>query len=286
MKTPVKIDPQSLLKDVEQIARDAGAEIMRFYEDGATIYTKADESPVTEADYAAERLILPRLAALLEGVPLVSEEAVSAGYKPDVSKGTFWTVDPLDGTKEFINRTGAFVVAISLVVDNKPVLGVIYHPALGIMYSAAGPGTAAREGPDGERVALGAGVGGTREETMRVVLNESSTDMPKVKGYLTSQFNTASPRIDPQPGVLRACQVADNSADMSVIYPTKRDGRTKWWDVAPAHAIVEAAGGIVQTVDGKPVVYDADDFMVPPVISISPNRASATPAAKPPENKR
>ena len=269
-----------------RIARDAGAEIMKFYDAGATIYTKADESPVTEADYAAERLILPRLAGLLEGVPIVSEEAVSAGYKPDVSKGTFWTVDPLDGTKEFINRTGAFVVAISLVVDNKPVLGVIYHPALGIMYSAAGPGTATREGPDDERVALGAGIGSTREETMRVVLNEGSTDMPKVKGYLSSQFNKSSPRIDPQPGILRACQVADNSADMSVIYPAKREGRTKWWDVAPAHAIVEAAGGIVQGVDGQPVKYDAEDFMVPPVISISPNRAASLPAAKPPEKKR
>lgn len=278
-------DFKSLLNDVEAIARGAGAEIMNFYEAGATIYTKADESPVTEADYAAEKYILPRLAALLDNVPIVSEEAVSAGYKPDVSKGTFWTVDPLDGTKEFIDRTGAFVVAISLVVNNKPVLGVIYHPALGIMYSAAGPGTATCEGPDGVRTPLGAGVGGTREETMRVVLNEKSTDMPKVKGYLSSQFNKASPRIDPQPGILRACQVADNSADMSVIYPQKREGRTKWWDVAPAHAIVEAAGGIVQGVDGQPIVYDAPDFMVPPVISISPNRAAGLPSARPPEKK-
>jgi 3'(2'), 5'-bisphosphate nucleotidase len=280
----MKPDIKSLLADVEAIARGAGDEIMTFYEAGATIYTKADESPVTEADYAAEKYILPRLAGLLD-VPIVSEEAVSQGYKPDVSKGTFWTVDPLDGTKEFIDRTGAFVVAISLVVDNKPVLGVIYHPALGIMYSAAGPGTATREGPDGERTALGAGVGSTREETMRVVLNEKSTDMPQVKGYLSSQFNKASPRIDPQPGILRACQVADNSADMSVIFPQKREGRTKWWDVAPAHAIVEAAGGIVQGVDGQPITYDAPDFMVPPVISISPNRASSLPGSKPPENK-
>lgn len=269
-----KPDPKSLLSAVEDIAKDAGAEIMKFY-DGrkdAQVFIKTDGSPVTDADRASEAVILPRLKALAPGVPILSEEAYEGGDVPDVSGGTFWTVDPLDGTKEFTGRTGAFVVAICLVVDNKPVLGVVYHPAFDVMYSAAGPGTATKTEPDGSRVPLGAD--GSAAEDLRVVLNEPSTDMPKVRGYLSAQFNGASAKIDPKPGLLRACQVADNTADVSVIYPVKREGRTKWWDVAPAHAIVEAAGGKVEGVDGKPIVYDAPDFQVPPVISISPNRAA------------
>ena len=269
----MKIDLESLLPKVEQLARDAGAEIMTFYESGtAASYTKADESPVTDADYASEQIILPRLAEILN-VPIVSEESFSGGYRPDVSKGTFWTVDPMDGTQEFIDRTGGFVVAISLVVDNKPVLGVIYHPALGIMYSAAGPGTATRTGPDDVTVPLG--VDAEAADTMRVLLNESRTNMPKVNGFLSEKFNGVAAKVDSKPGILRACQVADNMADMSFICPTRREGRTKWWDVAPGQAIVESAGGRVVGLDGSEIIYDAPDFQVPPLVNISPNRVAA-----------
>ena len=276
----MKIDLKTLLPEVEQVARDAGAEIMKFYESGtAASYTKADESPVTDADFASEQIILPALGGLLPGVPIVSEEAVSAGYKPDVSKGTFWTVDPIDGTQEFIDRTGGFVVAISLVVDNKPVLGVIYHPALGIMYSAAGPGTATRTGPDDVTVPLG--VDAEAGDAMRVLLNEERTNMPKVKGFLSEKFNDVAAKVDSKPGILRACQVADNMADMSFICPTRREGRTKWWDVAPGQAIVEAAGGRVVGLDGSEIIYDAADFQVPPLVNISPNRVAKAKTPKP-----
>jgi len=261
-------DPKKLLPDVESIARDAGAEILTFYHGTAETYTKADGSTVTDADFAAEAIILPRLAALTPDIPIVSEEAYEKGIIPDVSKGTFWTVDPLDGTKEFTNRTGAFVVAISLVVDGKPVLGVIYHPAFDLMYVGAGPGTGEKVNPDGTREALKPSTNLVAATAPRVLVNGPSTDMPLVKGYLTEQFGKAV-NIDQTPGVLRACQVAENTADASLIHPVKREGRTKWWDVAPGHAIVEAAGGQVTTVDGKPVTYDAPDFQVPPVISVS-----------------
>jgi 3'(2'), 5'-bisphosphate nucleotidase len=195
-----------------------------------------------------------------------------------VSKGTFWTVDPLDGTQEFIDRTGAFVVAIALVVDNKPVLGVIYHPALGIMYSSAGPGTATRTGPGEAAAPLG--IDAEADGSMRVVLAESRSDMPKVKGYLSGKFNDAAAKFDSTPGILRACQVADNMADMSFICPVARAGRTRWWDVAPGQAIVEAAGGKVETLDGQPVVYDAEDLQVPSLVNISPKRmATISPQA-------
>lgn len=266
-------DPKKLLPDVEMICRAAGAEIMKYYngEKDPRLEIKKDGSPVTNADKCAEAIIMPALAALTPDIPIVSEEAFERGVIPDVSKGTFWTVDPIDGTKEFVNRTGAFVVAISLVVDGKPVLGAIYHPAFDLMYVAAGPGTAEKIDAEGVRHKLQAD--NVKTDDVRVVMNESSTDMLPVKGYLSQQFGDAA-RIDGKPGILRAMQVAENSADASVIYPLKREGRTKWWDVAPGHAIVEAAGGKVTGVDGKEIRYDAPDFQVPPVISISPRQAA------------
>jgi 3'(2'), 5'-bisphosphate nucleotidase len=286
MKKP---DPAKLLKDVEDIARLAGAEILVHYNKGTNVYIKADNSPVTDADQAAEDIILPKLAALTPGVPIVSEEAMANGAAPDVSGGTFWTVDPLDGTKEFIDKTGAFLVAISLIVDNKPVLGVVYHPAFDVMYSAAGPGTATRTGADGSRMTLDAGSNPKQSASndMRVVINEKSANMPLVKGRLSQQFGKAA-KIDGTSGIARACQVADNTAEVLIIQPVNRNGRTKWWDVAPGHAIIEAAGGHVEDLTGKPLVYDAPDFQVPPHISLSPAHM-ARQAARPenePENKK
>ncbi|HRI77285.1 MAG TPA: inositol monophosphatase family protein [Alphaproteobacteria bacterium] len=281
---PTSPNPAALLPDIEKLAREAGAEIMRHYNDPATkIYTKKDGSIVTDADHAAEKIVLARLAALTPDIPIVSEEAVEAGNIPDISGGTFWTVDPLDGTREFAERTGAFVVAIALVVDGKPVLGVVYHPAMDRLYAAAGPQTSAEVKPDGTRVPLSmpANPATPPAADMRVLLNPASADMPKVKGYLSAQFGDSA-RIDSKSGILRACQVAENSADMSVVYPVNRGGRTKFWDVAAGHAIVEGAGGRVQDIDGKPLRYDAEDLQVPPHICLSARRTAAMPP-KPPQ---
>lgn len=279
MKAP---DVQKLRPEIERLARDAGAVIMEHYNKGTKEYTKSDGSVVTDADHAAEKVILARLAELTPDIPAVSEEAAEAGHIPDTSGGTFWTVDPLDGTKEFTNRTGAFVVAIALVVDNKPVLGVVYHPAMDLMYVGAGPGTAEKIDSQGTRTALPSGTPPKNE--VRVVLNESSVEIDKAKGYLTQQFGKAA-KIDPKSGILRACQVADNTADVSLVHPKRRDGRTKWWDVAPGHAIVEAAGGRVMGIDGKPIVYDAKDLMVPPHVTLSARHVQKYgPIARKPHN--
>lgn len=277
--TPQPPVPAALLPAIEQLARDAGAVIMAHYNDPATkAYTKKDGSVVTDADHAAEKIILARLAALTPDIPVVSEEAAEAGHVPDTSGGTFWTVDPLDGTREFTERTGAFVVAIALVVDHKPVLGVVYHPAMDKMYVGAGPGSAAEVRADGTRAPLSAPAAQPQGE-LRVLVNENSADLPKVKGYLSKQFGDAA-RIDGKSGILRACQVAEGSADASVVYPVNRDGRTKFWDVAPGQAIIEAAGGRVQDIDGKPLRYDAADLQVPPHICLNPQRAQQN--GKPP----
>ena len=132
----------SLLPKVRTIAHEAGQVILRFYNDGIDAATKVDGSPVTQADLAAEHVITPALHHIAPGIPVVAEEAVSAGNRPDISGGRFWLVDPLDGTKEFISRNGEFTVNIALIDGGRPVLGVVYAPATGDLYAACGPGTA------------------------------------------------------------------------------------------------------------------------------------------------
>jgi 3'(2'), 5'-bisphosphate nucleotidase len=265
MKEP---DLKKLLPAAEKIARRAGHEIMKHYE-GTAIYTKTDGSNVTDADYAAENIILPALAKLTPDIPIISEERVAAGHVPDISKGTFWTVDPLDGTHEFINKTGAFVVAIALIVDSRPVLGVVYHPAMNLMYSGAGPGTATKvdkEGvctplPDAKKTA----------KKMRVLINPHDIDKKYLKG-LTAQFNVAA-NVNGKSGILRACQVAESLADMALVYAKNHQGRTAFWDVAAGHAIVEASGGRIETLDGQSLLYNAEDLRVPPHVILSPQQA-------------
>lgn len=260
----------ALLSAVEAIAQQAGAEIMTHYA-GTTIYTKEDGSNVTDADHAAENIILPALRTLTPHIPIVSEERHAAGDRPDVSRGTFWAVDPLDGTHEFIDKTGAFVVAIALIVDSKPVLGVIFHPAMDLLYSAAGAGTAFKTAGNGIKTPIVLGADTT--EDVRVLVNERCSNMEPIKGYLTKAFGESG-KIDSQSGILRACQVAESSALLAVVYGRENEGRSSWWDVAAGHAIVESAGGRLETLDGKALVYDAVDFRVPAHVVISPQYAA------------
>lgn len=276
-------DLKELLFAVEEIARQAGAEIMRHYKAGTSISVKTDGSEVTEADLAAETIILAALEKLTPHIPIVSEERVAAGEMPDISKGAFWTVDPLDGTKEFINKTDAFVVAIALVIDHKVVMGIIYHPAKDLMFSGRGHGTASKVSDDGVRTALG----NTQRpvDGKRILVNEPHTDMTRVKGYLTDQFGEAI-EIDVKSGVFRACQIADGLADMAVVCSRKRaGGRTYCWDVAPGHAIVESAGGKVETLEGQPILYNAADLQVPPHTVIAPVKSPPTGKKTPSRNK-
>ena len=261
----IKPDLKSLLPSVEKIARQAGAEIMTHYA-GTTIYAKDDGSNVTDADYAAEKIILPALKQLTPEIPIISEERVASGDIPDFSKGTFWAVDPLDGTHEFISKTGAFVVAIALIIDNKAALGVVYHPAMDVLYSGIGPGTASRLNSDGTRTPLPL-TGLLASKTMRILVNKRNADMPRIEKYL-ERFDRPL-EIDTQSGIMRVCQVAEGRADMSVVCMNRPGGRIAFWDVAPGHAIIDSAGGRIETLQGQPLRYDAADLHVTPHIVIS-----------------
>lgn len=257
-------DP-SLLDELTAIASQAGEAIMRVRMAGATVRTKADTSPVTEADEAAEAIILGGLARALPGVTVVSEEAASQGTLPALPD-TFILVDPLDGTREFIDGRDEFTVNIAIIRNGRPVTGVVGAPALAAIWRGAmgmgserlrlRPGAAA--GDAGERTALRTHA--HRDGPWRAMVSRSHLDPA------TEQWLTRFPAVDRMDcgSSVKFCRIAEGKAD---VYP--RLGRTSEWDIAAGDAVLSAAGGVVLSLDGGPVRYGqvARDLKVPSFIA-------------------
>lgn len=225
------------------IAREAGALIMVHYQAGATATLKADASPVTAADEAADALILERLGAAAPQIPVISEEAFAGGHKPAV--GTcFFLVDPLDGTKEFISHNGEFTVNIALIEDGRPVLGVVYAPAIGRMFFANGNGQAFERMGDGPDRPIH--VARPQADGFRVVASRSHRDA-QTEAYLAT---VKVAELKSAGSSLKFCLLAAGEADL---YP--RFGPTMEWDTAAGHAVLAAAGGSVSGIDGEAFLY-------------------------------
>ena len=245
-----------LAKDIAAIARRAGAEIMKVYQTDFEVKTKGDSSPVTQADRIAEDLIS---RAISEGItsnfPIVGEEAASEGLLPDVSSTSFWLVDPLDGTKEFVNRNGEFTVNIALIENSKPVLGVVHLPVKNLTYFGFSMGSFVLKS-DEPRKEISCRI---KPTDGLVALVSRSHKSPKIDTYLANHTiaNTISAGSS-----LKFCMIAEGVAD---IYP--RMGRTMEWDTAAGHAIVRFAGGSVRTIDGFELTYGKPGFENPHFIA-------------------
>ncbi len=245
----------TLLERVAQITRDAGRVVMEVYGSDFAVRGKDDASPVTEADERAERLIVPALAALTPGVPVVAEEEVAAGRVPQVG-ARFWLVDPLDGTKEFISRNGEFTVNVALVDEGAPVLGVVLAPAQGargrLFAGATGVG-AWVEDEGGRRPIRCRAV---PAEGLTVVASRSHGDAAALDAFLAGRKVASTANAGSS---LKLCLVAAGEADL---YP--RLGRTMEWDIAAGHAVLRAAGGEVTRIDdGRPLRYGKPGFENP-----------------------
>jgi 3'(2'), 5'-bisphosphate nucleotidase len=239
------------------IAHDAGQVILRHYAAGVTVRAKADSSPVTLADEDAERLIENRLRGAAPGVPIIAEEAMAAGRRPEHGR-RFFLVDPLDGTKEFLQRNGEFTVNIALVEDGAPICGVVHAPALGRAFAGDRSGGVDRAyeiaAPEGAPLDLA----GTRRIRARrpdanglvAVVSRSHRDS-KTEEYL-AHYNIREMRA--AGSSLKFCLLATGDADL---YP--RHGRTMEWDTAAGHAVLAAAGGSVTELDGSPFRYGKAD---------------------------
>ncbi len=236
------------LEALARVARDAGALIMQVYATDFAVRGKGDQSPVTEADERAEKLIVPALQALAPDIPVVAEEAVAAGSVPEVGE-LFWLVDPLDGTKEFIGRNGEFTVNIALVHQGRPVMGVVLAPALGRMFLGDVGRGAWLEDADGRRPIRCRAV---PEAGLSVVASRSHGDAAALDAFLAGRKVAA---LVSAGSSLKLCLVAAGEADL---YP--RLGRTMEWDIAAGHAVLSAAGGRVQTLDGVPLRYGKPGF--------------------------
>ncbi|MFD1694534.1 3'(2'),5'-bisphosphate nucleotidase CysQ [Roseibium aestuarii] len=244
--------PAQSARELCELAVEAGARILEIYAKASVDATaKADGSPVTAADEAAEAVILAGLSARFPAIPVVAEESVEAGHLPAVTD-RYFLVDPLDGTKEFISRNGQFTVNIALIEAGVPVFGVVYAPALGELYWG---GALARDlGGAGERGAFRAtvtdGVIGApvaisvrrAPEAGLTVLASRSHLSPETADFI-DRFEVAD-RVSVGSS-LKLCWVATGQADL---YP--RLSPTMQWDIAAGDAVLRAAGGLVLEAEG------------------------------------
>lgn len=245
-------DDRALMMDrLVDLAVRAGEEILEVYAQDFEVLTKADESPVTAADERAEAVILAGLAEIAPGIPVVAEESAAAGRVPDVSNGRFFLVDPLDGTKQFIERNGQFTVNIALIEDNVPTLGVVHLPALDETFWTDGRGGACKRA-GGETTSIHCRAPG--DDGLVVVASRSHRNQ-ETEDYLAT---LDIKELDASGSSLKFCRIAEGAADL---YP--RLGRTMEWDVAAGHAVVLAAGGSMTNFDGTPFTYGKHIFENP-----------------------
>ncbi|NAW34699.1 3'(2'),5'-bisphosphate nucleotidase CysQ [Halomonas alimentaria] len=239
------MDFSTLLNDVHSIALKAGDAIMAVYARDFSIEEKEDKSPLTEADQAAHEVIVAGLNALPEGIPVLSEEDAE-GFEGADANGRYWLVDPLDGTKEFIKRNGEFTVNIALIENGKPVLGVVVAPALEVSYLAAQGVGAFKVDAKGERTPIRV-AGKPAEGTTWRVVGSRSHPSPDLAEWLEK---LGSHDMVPMGSSLKLCLIAEGKAD---VYP--RLGPTCLWDTGAAQAVVEQAGGRVETLEGEALSY-------------------------------
>jgi 3'(2'), 5'-bisphosphate nucleotidase len=242
-----------LLERVRGIARAAGDAILQVYRTEFSVEHKDDLSPLTEADRASHAIIRDGLAALVPRLPLLSEEAEAAEHAERRSWSRYWLVDPLDGTKEFVKRNGEFTVNVALIDGHRPVLGVVLAPAIELEYSAIVGRGAYRSRAGGERrpieVRLHAPV------PLRVVGSRSHPS-PGLAAFLEA---VGEHEMKPMGSSLKICLVAEGAAD---VYP--RLGPTSEWDTAAAQAILEAAGGSMIDLGGRPLRYNTKQDLLNP----------------------
>jgi 3'(2'), 5'-bisphosphate nucleotidase len=247
----------STVEQVGDIAKRAGAEIMKIYETDFAVDAKADASPVTEADRVSEDLIVEALRGeITSDFPIVAEEAFAADVVPDISGvAAFWLVDGLDGTKEFVKRNGEFTVNIALIEAGRPVIGVVHAPAVNATYWGSAYGTFAEtDGGAAPQVSCR-----PRPSGGLVAAVSRSHRGDELDGFI-SQHDVVK-EIDAG-SALKFGLVATGRAD---VYP--RLGRTMEWDIAAGHAVVRFAGGRVADLEGVDISYGKPGFENPSFVA-------------------
>ena len=257
----MKIELEKIILPVLDLAKKAGSEILSLYRNSKTIKVtrKADASPVTEADMSAHRIIDAGLRQLTPNIPILSEEAADISYTTRSQWSTYWLIDPLDGTKEFIHRTDEFTVNIALIKDHQPILGVIVAPVFDLSYFAYRNGGAFKQLGQSSAHKIDVRYLPKTESWIITLSRHHSTD--GVKRFLE---NIDHPHeLITKGSSLKSCLVAEGQAD---VYPCL--GNTSEWDIAAAQCVVEEAGGKVITIDRQPLRYNIKSSLINPPLLV------------------
>jgi 3'(2'), 5'-bisphosphate nucleotidase len=240
--------PDEIALKIAQICVDAAVPVMEVYASAFSVEQKADRSLVTEADRRAEAIILPALAESFPDIAVTSEEAFAAGDRPDVD-GRHFLVDPVDGTREFVNRNGEFTINIGLIEAGRPIAGAVYAPAINRLFAGGTQAWRAIVEP-------GATVAAAKRTEIRTrALKTNALTALVSRSHLCDDTRAYLQRHDISEQVqagssLKFCRVAEGEADL---YP--RFGPTMEWDTAAGHAVLLAAGGELCCPDGSPFRY-------------------------------
>ena len=247
------------LLEIVNISVDAGEVILNYYNENVDVTYKDDESPLTKADLASHKIITDSIKKITPDIPILSEEEF-IDWKIRKKWKKYWLIDPLDGTKEFIKKNDEFTVNIALIENNRPILGVIYTPALNeLFYSIKNFGS---------YKILTKKKLNTLKEAKRISINKKKSNKVKIVGsrshsnpilekWVNKNFNEFD--ILQKGSSLKFCLIAEGSAD---IYP--RFGPTSEWDIAAGHIILEEAGGKLKSIDNKEILYNEKENILNP----------------------
>ncbi|WP_037027732.1 3'(2'),5'-bisphosphate nucleotidase CysQ [Psychromonas aquimarina] len=248
-------DEQLVVDGICNIARTAGEKILEIYQRDFDVLIKADSSPLTEADLAAHQIIAAGLAELTPDIPVLSEEDAEIDWSFRQTWKQFWLVDPLDGTKEFINRNGEFTVNIALIEDGQPVLAVVYAPVLDKLYFTDKQ-HAYLTTPEKANVRLQVS---KPADTLKVVGSRSHPS-PDLAAYLEKLGSYEMVAVGSS---LKFCLIAEGAAN---IYP--RLGPTMEWDTGAGHCVAEKAGAVVCKLDGQALRYNQQESLLNPYFEV------------------
>lgn len=254
---PTAKDLSHLLPNVIEIARSAGQLILDIYEKkNYEAFTKSDHTPVTSADLAAHKFINERLSELTPDIPVLSEEAADISLEKRSQWNRYWLVDPLDGTQEFIARSGDFATIIALIEDNKPVMGVVYGPVSGVTYYAY-TGKGAWKIPDmSKNLRIQTHKHETPGQSIAIAISRRQ-DINRITNRMSSAWNYELVPLGS--AALKACLVAEGAVDCYL-----RLGPTGEWDTAATQCIVEEAGGRILSTLLEPLSYNERETLENP----------------------
>ena len=250
------LDLKTIISDVVDISQDAGEAILEVYNSDYDVEIKGDGSPLTTADMRSHNLICARLQELTPDIPILSEESIGIDYQERAQWPMFWLVDPLDGTKEFVKRSGEFTVNIALMIDNQPALGVVHTPFKQWTHYAYQNGGAYKQidNEPPEKITANHYQGGCAN-----VVASKSHGQTKSEQFLQAlEEKEGTYEVVNMGSALKMCLIAEGLGD---IYP--RLGLTSEWDTAAAHIVLNEAGGKIINTDGIVLQYNKENILNP-----------------------